>query len=91
MNKTTKILISLVGLGAIIVPAVLLIVLTPKINTNQTPANSNRSINSGAIENIVGQSSQDNRLPVVMPTPTFQPKPASSSAIVIPEGSPSAQ
>lgn len=89
MNKTTKILLSLVGLGAIIVPAVLLVVLSPKINTNQSPASSNRSINSGAIENIVNQSPQNN--PVVLPTPIFQPIPASPSARVIPEGSPSAQ
>jgi len=89
MNKTTKILLSLVGLGAIIVPAVLLVVLSPKINTSQSPASSNRSINSGTLQNIVNQSPQNN--PVAMPTPTFQPIPASPSARVIPEGSPSAQ
>lgn len=89
MNKTTKILLSLVGLGAIIVPAVLLAVLSPKVNTTQSPADTNRTINSGAIENIVNQSPQNN--PVVLPTPTFYPTPASPSAKVIPEGSPSAQ
>ncbi|MCR4305916.1 MAG: hypothetical protein NUV73_02425 [Candidatus Daviesbacteria bacterium] len=89
MNKTTKILLSLVGLGAIIVPAVLLVVLSQKINTNQAPANTNRTINSGAIENIVNQSPQN--YPVVLPTATPQPKPASPSAHMTPEGSPSAQ
>lgn len=89
MNKTTKILLSLIGLGAIIVPAVLLVVLSPKINITQSPANSNRSIDSNAISNIVNQTPQNN--PFVLPTPTLQPKPASPSAKVIPEGSPSAQ
>ena len=89
MNKTTKILLSLVGLGAIIVPAVLLTVLSPKINTKQSSADANRTINSGAIENIVNQSPQG--YPVTLPTSTPQPKPASPSAYVTPEGSPSAQ
>lgn len=90
MNKTTKILLSLVGLGAIIVPAVLLVVLSPKVNINQGSASANRSINSGAIENIVNQSPQNN--PVILPTSTPQPIPAAtSSAKTIPEGSSSAQ
>ena len=88
MNKTTKILLSLVGLGAIIVPAVLLVVLSPKINTTQSPSEGNRSIDSNAIGNIVNQVPQN---PNVLPTPTFQPIPASPSANVTPEGSPSAQ
>jgi hypothetical protein len=89
MNKTTKILLSLIGLGAIIVPAVLLVVLSPKINTNQRSADTNRSIDSNSIQNIVNQTPQNN--PIVLPTPTFQPIPASPSAKVIPEGSSSAQ
>lgn len=88
MNKTTKILLSLIGLGAIIVPAVLLVVLSPKINTTQSSNEGNRSIDSNTIGNIVNQTPQNNP---ALPTPTFQPIPASPSAKVIPEGSPSAQ
>lgn len=88
MNKTTKILLSLVGLGAIVVPALLLMFLSPKVNTGQVQTDNNRTIDAGSIQNIV------NGQPVSTPTTVYATpyaKPASPSAQTVPEGSPSAQ
>ncbi len=87
MNKTAKILLSLVGLGAIVVPAVLLMFLSPKVNTGPVQSGDNRTINSSSIENIV--NSQPTPPPPPVSTPF--PRPASSSAQTLPGGSPSAQ
>jgi len=87
MSKSAKILLSLVGLGAIIVPALLLVFLSPKVNTAPAQSNNNRSIDSSSIQNIV--NSQPTPAPSVYSTP--YPKPASPSAQTMPQSSPSAQ
>ena len=89
MNKTTKIALSLIGLAAVVVPAILLTVLSPKSGSAQKAPGANRSINSGAIEDVVNKAFPQES--VVQPTPIIQPTPASSSAQIVPEGSPSAQ
>ena len=80
MNKGTKFILSILGVAAIVVPAVLLIVLTK--NAPKTPEISSapRTIDKKTVEDAVKK--------IPSPSPIFlpSPSPASSSASPIPSG-----
>ena len=71
MNRTTKIFLSILGLAAIIIPAVLLIVFTSKAQKQPNVSTGSRQIDPSTVENIESK----------YPKPVFAtPSPASSSA-----------
>lgn len=84
MNKQTKIILSIIGIAAIAVPAILLTVLTKDADLEPNVDSSSRKIDTNSIQNIVSKSP----LPRVgLPSPT----PASPSASPDFGASPSAQ
>ena len=71
MNKTTKIFLSMLGLAAIIIPAVLLIVFTSRVQKQPDVSSGSRQIDQSAVESVASK----------YPKPVFaSPSPASSSA-----------
>jgi len=89
MNKQTKMILTVIGLGAIIVPAILLIVASSGSRESPDPASGNRTIDAQNIEETV------NRIPR-KPAEVYSPPPPSTpSAIPSPEiseeGSPSSE
>ena len=83
MDNRTKLILSAVGISAIVIPAVLLVVLTSRTGEQPQVSSTPRQIDTRAIEDKVKtKSSQE----MIFPTPT----PATPSAKVTPEGSPSA-
>ena len=81
MNRTAKIVISAIGLAAVIVPAVLLIIFSAKGQTQPNVSNGTRQIDSGKVDEIVSKH----------PPILSSPKPASSSASPLLQSSPSAR
>lgn len=85
MNRKTKLALSLIGLGAVIVPAVLLIITTSRAPEEAPPSTSSRAIDSAAIEEAVKS------VPRTQPE-FFSPSPtATASATVRPSTAPSTQ
>ena len=93
MNRKTKIVLAIVGISAVIIPAVLLVMFTGKSSEEPQVSSGTRQINTEAIENAVKK--------VEPKEPQFpSPSPASGSATQNktgensqsqPEGSSSAQ
>lgn len=82
MNRTAKIVISAIGLAAVIVPAVLLIIFSAKGQAQPNVSNSTRQIDQGKVDEIVSKHP-----PIIL----VSPKPASSSASPLLPSSPSAR
>lgn len=71
MNKTTKIFLSILGLAAIIIPAILLIVFTSRGQKEPNISTGSRQIDQSAVESAANK----------YPKPIFaSPSPASPSA-----------
>ncbi|MBI4037892.1 hypothetical protein HY382_02510 [Candidatus Curtissbacteria bacterium] len=85
MNRKTKLFLSLIGIGAVVVPAVLLIITTSKVPKEISTSSSSRTIDSAAIDEAV-KSVPRTQPQFVPPSPT-----ATASASVRPSASPSAQ
>ena len=86
MDKRTKLILSVVGACAIIIPALLLIFLTPKTQEQPQVSSESRTLDQNTIEEVVKNASPKQ--------PEFpSPSPATSSARPTRpvEGSPSAQ
>ena len=84
MNKSTKMILSIIGIAAIAVPAVLLMVLTKDAKLEPNVDSGSRKIDTSSIQNIVKKSPTSR---IVLPSPT----PATSSASPSFGASPSAQ
>lgn len=85
MNRKTKLALSLIGIGAVIVPAVLLIITTSKAPREVVTSTSSRAIDTAAIDEAVKS------VPRAQPQ-FFSPSPtASASASVRPSATPNAQ
>ena len=84
MDNRTKLILSAVGISAIVIPAVLLVVLASRTTEHAGVSSTPRQIDTGAIEEKVKTNPLQE---MVFPTPT----PATPSAKVTPEGSPSAR
>lgn len=85
MNKS-KIVLSLIGLGALVVPVVLLIVFTGDNPGEPKDTSGQRQINQNNVQDVVNKAPPP---PKAIPLPTSPS--ASPSADTQPEGSPSAQ
>lgn len=85
MSKTVKIILSIVGLAAVIVPALLLIFLGGKSTPEPEVASDARQIDTQSIKDAAGKTQP-------MQPEFASPSPATSSAnpLDIDEGSPSA-
>lgn len=81
MNRTAKIVISAIGLAAVIVPAVLLIIFSARSQAEPKVSNGSRQIDSNKVDEIVSKH----------PPILVSPKPATSSASPILPSSPSAR
>lgn len=77
MNKRTRMILSLVGISAVVVPAALLVLVSTRTLKEPDVATTTRSVDTGNIEKSVK----------VIPSPVVTPKSASPSAL--PAGSPS--
>ena len=75
MNKRTKVILSIIGISAIIIPAVLLKVLNFSSKELPTGSSEGRSVNTGAVQEAVKKNKNVSQM--VSPTP----KPATSSAL----------
>ena len=84
MNKQTKLILSIIGASAVIVPVILLIVLTGGDNAIPPVPQENRSINTQTIEEAVKKAPKKD---TVFPNQS----PSTPSARSESEGSPSAQ
>ena len=80
-----KIILSLIGLGALIIPVVLLIFFTNRNSQQPSATSENRSINPETVQEIVRKIPTP--APIILPSPS----PATVSAELELEGSPSAQ
>ncbi len=80
-----KIILSLIGLGALIIPVVLLIFFTNRSSRQPGTTSENRSINPQTVQDVV--SKIPTPAPIILPSPS----PATESAELDLEGSPSAQ
>ena len=80
-----KIILSLIGLGALIIPVVLLIFFTNRNSKQPGTTSENRSINPETVQEVVRKIPTP--APVILPSPS----PATVSAELELEGSPSAQ
>ncbi|KKP93682.1 MAG: hypothetical protein UR98_C0003G0052 [Parcubacteria group bacterium GW2011_GWA1_36_12] len=80
-----KIILSLIGLGALIIPVVLLIFFTNRSAKRLETTSENRSINPETVQEVVRKIPTP--APVILPSPS----PATVSAELELEGSPSAQ
>jgi hypothetical protein len=84
MNKQTKLILSLIGIAALVVPAILLIVFTGKTQFEPEPDSGSRQIDSQTIKEAQEKVPQK--------SPQFpSPAPATPAGIPSFEGSPSAQ
>lgn len=93
MGNRTKIILTVIGLGAVIVPAILLAVFSAKNTTGESTAApaGNRQINQDAVQKEV--QSNPLKTVVVSPSPsplvTPSPSPAASKSPTVPlEGTP---
>ena len=73
MSKKTKLILTIVGMAALVVPVVLLIVATSKTKEVPNVPSEERQIDTGNIQNKAGQI-------VPSPTPAVSSSPATSSA-----------
>ena len=80
-----KIILSLIGLGALIIPVVLLIFFTNHNSKQPGTTSENRSINPETVQDVVRKIPTP--APIILPSPS----PATVSAELELEGSPSAQ
>jgi len=80
VNKQTKLILSIIGASAIIVPVVLLVVLTRSTAQIPQPSGENRSINTKTIEDAVKKAPKKE---TIFPTPN----PSTPSAKPLNEGS----
>lgn len=71
MNKRTRMVLSLVGVSAVVVPAVLLLVVSSRTLKEPEVGTNTRSVDTGNIEKTVK----------LTPSPAATPKIASSSAL----------
>ncbi|OGD83210.1 hypothetical protein A2165_04240 [Candidatus Curtissbacteria bacterium RBG_13_40_7] len=91
MDKRTKLIISVIGVCAVVIPALLLIFLAPNTKTEPQVSSDSRSIDQTSIENVVNKTQQLK--------PQYSPyTPATNSARSTPivdlepvEGSPSSE
>ena len=74
MNKKTRMILSLVGVSAVVVPAILLLVVSRSAIREPDVAGGTRTVDSGNIEKTVKTT------PSPVPTNTSAPKSASPSA-----------
>lgn len=82
MNKSTKMILSLLGIGAVVVPAILLVVMTKNTATEPVPAGADRKINNSTIQDVLKKAPSPSPVipsPLPSPTPTPTPKPIESS------------
>jgi len=84
MSKRTKLILSIIGVSAIIIPVVLLIVFTQNTGTQPEIPSGQRTIDVGNIEKAVKNAPKKES---VFPTAS----PSTPSAKPISEGSPSAE
>ena len=84
MNKQTKLILSIIGASAIIIPLVLLIVLTRNTNTQPEIPSGKRTIDAENIEKAVERAPKKE---LVFPTPS----PSSPSASPVSKESPSTE
>lgn len=77
MNKKTKLILSIIGLGAVIVPAILLVVATSKTVETPSVPTEDRQINE---ENITVQSPISSSASASPLTAPFKPKESTSSS-----------
>lgn len=82
MNKKTKLILSIVGVSALVVPAVLLIVMTSRTQKLPDVSSGKREIDTKAIVDTLKKS---------QPTPSPLPSPATPSASPKTEGTQSAR
>ncbi len=80
-----KIVLSLIGLAALVVPVVLLIVFTGNNAKQPTTSSEQRVIDPQAVENVV------NKFPTPPPVNIPSPSPSTRSATPKSEGSPAAR
>lgn len=82
-NKKTKFILSMVGVSAILIPAILLVVFTSRAQKDVRPSTATREIDKKAIEEKVKNVPKQQ---LVFPSPT-----ASTPSAKPPEGSSSAR
>ena len=80
MNKRTKLILSIIGVAAVVVPAVLLIVSSTLTSKTQAPAATSRTIDQSTIDDAVKKTPQK--------APEFPSPTATVSASVKPSSSP---
>ena len=80
-----KVILSLIGLGALIIPVVLLIIFSNRSTKQPEVSMENRSINPQTVQDVVSKIPTPE--PIIFPSPS----PATNSAELDLEGSPSAQ
>lgn len=90
MNKQAKLILSLIGVSALVVPAVLLIVFTKNSPKEPDPQAGSRNIDATTIFEKVKKASPS---PAQFPTPTPATRSAAPSPLSSPvsEGTPAAQ
>ena len=69
--KGTRLILSLIGIAAVIIPAILLVIFSAREKKQPNVSNSSRQINPSTVEDVVGKYPK--------PTPTFS-IPSSPSA-----------
>ena len=84
MNKRTKLILSIIGVSAIIIPVVLLLILTKNPSQQVQIPSDKRSIDAKNIEESAKRVPKNQ---VAFPTPS----PSTPSASPVSEGSPSAR
>ena len=83
MNKVSKLVISIIGICAVVVPALLLIFFTSKNQVEPQATSDKRTIDSKSIEDGVKRSEPQQVISVPSPTPatsSAQTKESSSSS-----------
>ena len=73
MNKRTKLILSVIGLAALILPAVLLLVLSSRTREAPAASTEEREVNARNIQDTASQ--------LALQSPAASPAPASSSAL----------
>jgi len=93
MDKKTKLILSIIGAGAILLPAVLLLFLTGKTPPEPEVSSGSRQLNTQAIKEAVEKTPpKQPEFPSPTPaTPSAKPSPSSGGSGSTFEGSSSAQ
>jgi len=77
MNKKTKFILSCVGIGAVVVPVVLLLLMSGQTRRVPEVPNAKRPLDTKNLENTAKKAVPNN---IVLPPPSSSAPPATSSA-----------